>query len=1098
MRPILTRALGLLLLSTAVGAPLPALDASGVAPAALQATSPPGHNAESLTTRPGAPEARPFGEPPTGSLSAASIWFFALLLVGVAALPLAYVLFPHLDDRGAGFARVLGLALSTFLWGLLLRYRLLQPGGLAAWVSLCLLAAASLLCFSTRRREMAEFWRQRWRTLLVGEAVFAIGFLLFVGLRSFNPEICWGEKPMDFSILNILVRTRSIPPSDPWFSGAPLGYYVFGQEMVAFLTLLTGLSTRYTFNLAFGLVAGAAAQCAFCLARGWAGRLRAGVAGAAFTLVLGNLAGLREWLVNQHLRGESKHLDWHYFWATSRVVPDTVNEYPLWSLLFADLHAHLLALPLLIMVAASALQLLRAHADPGSRASRRLLCALVLGFTAAVEALTNAWDIPLLGGLFVLLFCLTAISEPRPGLRALSHAVASFVVALGSAFLFLRPLWVRGGGLPGFGWNWERPARGADVLTQFGFFFFVCLTWWAVCASAGLAREGAGRGRRLLVYLEAALMLAAGFWSAEALCAAGILLFLVAVFRMAEQPEDRLAFGLIATAFFLVLFAQRLFIYDRMNTFFKLYFEAWPLFALATAVLLFRSPNRAGAFENWPGVLRGAFFLLLACGAFTSVTAARGGIFGRSNPSRPAGGPGRPSLDGLRYLEKLRPGEYRAVLWLSRTLTGTPVVLEAQGGEHGSYQDFSRVSMLTGLPTVLGWEHHVKQRGNPEAEVLARRQAIQEIYSGTDPPKAQQLLRRYHVGYVYVGWLEKRTYPAPGLKKFDTAPELFQIAYENPEVKIYRVVGGDSQDVISPAREALPPPPEQPRRAEKGDEPEEPPSLRDTPAEGRLPFSGMREPRDAAVDDKGRLWVADFGNSRLRIFNAEGGYLGGWGGRGSGNHGFRELCGVAIRGDNLYVADTWNGRVQYFTLAGQWKATVSELYGPRGVAAAPDGNVWVTDTGNNRLMLYDSQLADGRVIGKKGSGPGEFAGPVGIAAAPSGSVYVADTGNRRVQVLDSGGHFLRAFPVVGWTDGAEPHVEVDADGTAYVSVPPADAVQQYDASGAPGLRFTADPDGRKLARPTGLAIDRKRRMLYVINSGDNTVSRMPLPERKER
>ena len=65
--------------------------------------------------------------------------------------------------------------------------------------------------------------------------------------------------------------------------------------------------------------------------------------------------------------------------------------------------------------------------------------------------------------------------------------------------------------------------------------------------------------------------------SADLFCVAGILLFAVAFFALAEKPEDRLAFGLVGTAFFLILFTQRLFIYDRMNTFFKLYLECWLL-----------------------------------------------------------------------------------------------------------------------------------------------------------------------------------------------------------------------------------------------------------------------------------------------------------------------------------------------------------------------------------------------------------------------------------------------------------------------------------------------------------------------------------------
>ena len=154
------------------------------------------------------------------------------------------------------------------------------------------------------------FWKRRlsswtsfarWRLVLAGEIAFAADSL-FIGIRPSTRNF-WGEKPMDFSILNVLVRTRTLPASDPWFAGAPLGYYTFGQQMVAFLTLLTGLSTRFTFNLAFGLLGGLLVQGAFTLLRNWTGRLHAGLAGAALTTVLGNLAGLREWLVNHRNAG---------------------------------------------------------------------------------------------------------------------------------------------------------------------------------------------------------------------------------------------------------------------------------------------------------------------------------------------------------------------------------------------------------------------------------------------------------------------------------------------------------------------------------------------------------------------------------------------------------------------------------------------------------------------------------------------------------------------------------------------------------------------------------------------------------------------------
>jgi DNA-binding beta-propeller fold protein YncE len=259
----------------------------------------------------------------------------------------------------------------------------------------------------------------------------------------------------------------------------------------------------------------------------------------------------------------------------------------------------------------------------------------------------------------------------------------------------------------------------------------------------------------------------------------------------------------------------------------------------------------------------------------------------------------------------------------------------------------------------------------------------------------------------------------------------------------------------------------------------------------------MKEPRDAAVDARGLLWVADFGNSRVRIFDANGGYLGGWGNPGNETFTLRQPTGVAVRGEDLYIADTWNGRIQSYSIAGEWKATAAGLFGPRGVAVSPDGNVWATDTGNNQVIVYDRALANPRKIGKAGSGPAEFEGPVGIAVGASGDVYVADTRNRRVQVLGSDGGFRRSLAVPGWEGSPEPHIEVGNGGEIYLSDPHAGKVLQLDGSGRLRNSWTADEGGKPFARPTGLGIDRQRGVLYVIDSASNTVSKISFASSKK-
>ncbi len=280
--------------------------------------------------------------------------------------------------------------------------------------------------------------------------------------------------------------------------------------------------------------------------------------------------------------------------------------------------------------------------------------------------------------------------------------------------------------------------------------------------------------------------------------------------------------------------------------------------------------------------------------------------------------------------------------------------------------------------------------------------------------------------------------------------------------------------------------------------PVEPPKFTEIAAAGLPPYSGLREPRGAGLDGKGRLWVADFGNSRLRVFDHAGGYLGGWGGKGTDTYGFNNPTAVAVSDDTIYVADTWNARVESFSLAGSPKASVTGLYGPRGVAVAPGGVVLVADTGNNRLMIYDANLKEGRPVGSKGSGPEQFSDPVGVAVGPSGTIYVADVANRRIQILDGKGRFTGRLDVPGWTSVGEPFLAVGAADVLYVSDPSASAVLALNRAGKLLRKWEANDAGRKFSSPTGVALDSKSGALFVVDKANNTVSRLALGEAKTK
>ncbi len=259
------------------------------------------------------------------------------------------------------------------------------------------------------------------------------------------------------------------------------------------------------------------------------------------------------------------------------------------------------------------------------------------------------------------------------------------------------------------------------------------------------------------------------------------------------------------------------------------------------------------------------------------------------------------------------------------------------------------------------------------------------------------------------------------------------------------------------------------------------------------PFGGLAHARAIAVDDAGKVWIADFSHAAVRIFDANGGSFGGWGGVGEGAYAMKDPCGIAVHGDNVYVADTWRTGVERFSTAGEVRGKMAaDLYGPHGIAVGSDGHVYIADSGNNRIVMCDADLANPKPVGKAGAGPEQFAGPMGIAVGPSGNVYVADVGNKRIQILDGQGRFKARWKVDGWNGNAEPYLDVDRDETVYISDSEGQAVTRLDHNGREIKRWKADADGKPFARPTGVAIDRKNRLLYVVNTDSSTVVRIPL------
>ncbi|MGH2523168.1 MAG: DUF2298 domain-containing protein, partial [Anaerolineales bacterium] len=545
----------------------------------------------------------------------------------------------------------------------------------------------------------------------------------------------------------------------------------------------------------------------------------AGVAAALLIVVLGNLAQVRTFLVgfqkaadrealaasplgdsdlSATLNGVSRVLSGeaklpvglgNWYWDATRVVAHTleqrqgrsgneITEFPFFTFLYADLHAHMVDLPFMVLALAWAASYLL---DARKRLPIVESIALwfIGGLALGVARPTNTWDFPTFLALGLVAIVAAHWLRDPSMTRANLFAVGWRLAALGGlAFALYYP----------FG-EWFAPAysqlkRNLDsfapisaYLYIYGLFLFVLVTFlvWetrrflaetpaTVVTRAGewlpllaLALVGVGVGVIALWYLKVAI----GVIALPLMAWAGLLLLRS---RETMPVEKRIVLFLIGTGLAITLFVELFGIGgDRMNTIFKFYIQVWALLSVAGGAALAWA---WAALREWkPSWRMGwttALSLFVAAAALYTVTATNAKIRDRF-PSFTAGGGCQPiagmpmppgygeglslapenqphSLDGLDYLkwsaycdhDHFLPLAYDhdAIEWMQQNVPGSPVIVEAQSFD--LYRMSSRYAWNTGLPDVVGWDWHTRQHNAaiPTEFVTQRGREIIAFYCG--------------------------------------------------------------------------------------------------------------------------------------------------------------------------------------------------------------------------------------------------------------------------------------------------------------------------------------------------------------------------------
>lgn len=280
------------------------------------------------------------------------------------------------------------------------------------------------------------------------------------------------------------------------------------------------------------------------------------------------------------------------------------------------------------------------------------------------------------------------------------------------------------------------------------------------------------------------------------------------------------------------------------------------------------------------------------------------------------------------------------------------------------------------------------------------------------------------------------------------------------------------------------------------------------------PGSGLgqlNDPTGIALSPDGQtIYVVDSGNLRLQRYGIDGKFIGAWDGSTDQAGQFATAFGQGPQGVTvdqnglIYVADTWNHRVVVFDPQGTMVRELGQrgvqtdtmdspdpnvdtgrFYGPRGVAV-DNGEIYITDTGNERVQVFASDGTFLRAFGGTGSEPGKLLEPTGIAIGPDGNVYVADSANARISVFSKNGDFVRVMPVASWQGEAEQinYLAFGPNGLLYATNPSAAAISVFDPN--TGNVLYEGNGGQQLSQPVGITVA-SNGTIYVADGGTSRV-----------
>ena len=710
-------------------------------------------------------------------------WWEMLFLLGLVFMPVTSRMFRGFDDNGWMFSKVLAVAVCGYVQWLLACLKISPFTGITCVILTVICCLGSLLYGIKCKNRFPDSLPWEQAALVYREEIlFFLVFLFWTYLAGFHPAAHGTEKYMDFGFMQAMMRSTTLPAQDMWYAGKPFNYYYGGQYLAVFLTKLTGTNVEVTYNLMRTMVAAFAFLLPFSLVRQmlkdklktgrkWSFCLGGILAGMAVSMS-GNLHYIIYGIILRLLKIKTDY----WFPSSTRYIgfdpavtgDETIHEFPSYSFVLGDLHAHVINVFLVLTVLGILYSWIKTNSGKSWRQREIGLLGLLLG----MFLFSNTWDFMI----YYVVICGTLLfgnlkrySSGSCISQALKWSVIQWIELLAAAFLASLP----------FHLTFENVMVQGIGIVKIHTAFYQFSVLWAfpllVCVPFVI-----GILRSIRTFPEKK------FWS----------------FFYSIKYSDLYGLVLVLCAIGLIFIPEFVYVRDiyektapRANTMFKLTYQAYIMFGIMMAyILVFFTVNRikrcngADSTVMCKGLLRcprlqsltgiiAILVLISTCGYLENAITHWFTGFPKRNAYQ--------TLNATNYLETAISDDAAAIRWLNDNVEGQPIILEASGD---SYQDYdNRVSAMTGLPTVLGWYVHEWLWRNDLEEENQRKEDVQTIYTSSNADQIKSLIEKYKISYLFIGSCEYEKY---GEINSELLASIGKVVFRQSETTIIEVSNG--------------------------------------------------------------------------------------------------------------------------------------------------------------------------------------------------------------------------------------------------------------------------------------------------------------------